>query len=106
MPTGNDVAWEPESEPKHYQATIFASAQALPDAVAAAKDLLPRGFYVRVVSADFLDEAVTLAISNSERIVTVGMRQAEILKSLAVPIVRLDDLSSCHIAEACIRNLS
>src|SRR3989338_4524004 len=99
-----DVLWEPQRQPKHYQATIFASGGAVPNAVAAARDLLPRGFSVRVVNActlkPFDDEAVARAASNSERIVTVedhnivgglgsAVCEAAAQKGLAVPIVRI-----------------
>ncbi len=76
-----DVLWEPETKPKHYQATIFASGGPVPEALKAAKDLLPRGFNIRVVNAcslkPFDDAAVARFAKDSDRLVTVEDHNVE-----------------------------
>jgi transketolase len=99
-----DVLWEPEPKPKHYQATIFASGGTVPSALAAAKDLLPRGFSARVVNAcslkPFDDEAVARFAADSDRLVAVedhnitgglcsAVCEAAAQRGLAVPVVRI-----------------
>jgi transketolase len=99
-----DVLWEPEPKPAHFQATIFATGGTVPHALAAAKDLLPRGFAARVVNAaslaPFDADAVARAAADSGRIVTVedhnvvgglGSAVCEAIaeRGLACPVVRV-----------------
>lgn len=99
-----DVIWEPQPKPKHYQATVFVSGGPVPQALAAAKDLQPRGFAVRVVNAGTLlpfdDDAVARFASDSERIVTVedhnvvgglgsAVSEAAASRGLGVPVVKI-----------------
>ncbi|MDD5656059.1 MAG: transketolase C-terminal domain-containing protein [Elusimicrobia bacterium] len=70
-----DLVWQPEPKPRHFQATIFASGGTVGGAIAAAKELLPRGFSARVFNAatikPFDEQAVDQAAAVSERLVTV-----------------------------------
>ncbi len=70
-----DVVWEPESKPRHYQATVFASGGTVGPAVTAAKGLLEKGFKVRVVNvatlSPFGPEAIEKFTLDSSRFVTV-----------------------------------
>jgi transketolase len=70
-----DLVWQPEPAPKHFQATIFASGGTVGAAIAAAKDLLPRGFSARVLNVGtikpFDEEAVRRSAAISERLVSV-----------------------------------
>ncbi len=99
-----DVIWEPSPKPKSFQATVFASGGPVPCAVAAAKDLLPRGFNVRVVNAGTLlpfdDDAVARFAADSARLVTVedhnvtgglgsAVCEAAAQRGLGVRVVRL-----------------
>ena len=99
-----DVIWEPETKPKHYQATIFASGGTVPGALKAAKDLLPRGFNARVVNActlnPFDDDAVGRFGADSERLVTVedhniigglgsAVCEAAAQRALGIPVVKI-----------------
>jgi transketolase len=71
----SDVVWEPAPKAKHFQATVFASGGTVGGAVAAARELLPKGFAVRVVNvgtiAPFDVDAAELFAKDSERFVTV-----------------------------------
>jgi len=99
-----DVVWEPPTKPAHYQATIFASGGTVPNAIAAAKDLLARGFYARAVNAatlkPFDNDAVARFAQDSDRLVTVedhnvigglgtAVCEAAAEKGLAVPVVKM-----------------
>ncbi len=68
-----DVIWEPE--PKHCQATIFASGGTVGPALAAAKGLLDKGFSIRAVNvatlAPFDADSIENFAKDSERLVTV-----------------------------------
>ncbi len=70
-----DVVWEPESKPKHYQATVFASGGTVGPAVNAAKALLEKGFKVRVVNvatlSPFGPESIEKFTLDTSRFVTV-----------------------------------
>ncbi len=70
-----DVVWEPESKPRHYQTTIFASGGTVGPAVSAAKTLLEKGFKVRVVNvatlSPFGPESIEKFTLDSSRFVTV-----------------------------------
>lgn len=99
-----DVIWEPETKPKHYQATIFVSGGPVPEAMKAAQDLLPRGFNIRVVNAGTLkpfdDDAVARFAADSDRIVTVedhnvigglgsAVCEAVATRGIGVPVVKV-----------------
>ena len=99
----NDVIWQAEGA-KHFQATIFASGGPVPHAVNAAKDLLARGFSVRVVNAcslaPFDDESVARFAKDSDRIVTVedhnvvgglgsAVCEAAAGRGVGIPVVRV-----------------
>ena len=99
-----DVLWEPQPAPKHYQATIFASGGTVPSALAAAKDLQPRGFAARVVNAatlkPFDDDAVARFAADSDRLVAVedhnvigglgtAVCEAAAQRALSVPVVKI-----------------
>lgn len=99
-----DVIYEPEKKPKHYQATVFASGGPVPEALQAAKDLLPRGFNVRVVNAcslsPFDDDAVARFAADSDRLVTVedhnvigglgtAVCEAAAQRGLGIPVVKV-----------------
>jgi transketolase len=70
-----DVVWEPETKPKHFQATVFASGGTVGEAVKAARELAPKGFAARVVNAGTLApfdaDSVAGFARDSERFVTV-----------------------------------
>ncbi len=70
-----DIVWEPESKPRHYQATVFSSGGTVGPAVHAAKGLLEKGFKVRVVNVATLSPFGPDSIENfaldSSRFVTV-----------------------------------
>ncbi|MBI5631218.1 MAG: transketolase family protein [Elusimicrobia bacterium] len=104
QPGKADVLWEPDAKPKHFQATIFASGGPVPHALKAGRELLARGFSVRVVNAcslkPFDREAVARAASDSQRLVTVedhnvngglgsAVCEAAAELGLGVPVLRL-----------------
>jgi transketolase len=104
QPGKPDVVWEPETKPKHFQATVFASGGTVGEAVKAAGALLPKGFSVRVVNAGTLApfdaDSVASFARDSERFVTVedhnvagglGGAVCEAVTALAAPrpVVRL-----------------
>ena len=70
-----DVVWLPKPAPKHFQATVFASGGTVGGTVAAAKELAPKGFAVRVVNvctiAPFDTDSAEDWAKDSERFVTV-----------------------------------
>ena len=70
-----DVVWEPEPKAPHFQATILASGGTVGGAVAAAKELWPKGFAVRVVNAGtiapFDADSIEDFAKDSQRFVTV-----------------------------------
>ncbi len=99
-----DVVWEPSSKPRHYQASIFASGGTVGPAILAAKDLLERGFKVRVVNvatlAPFDGEGIEKFLLDSSRFVTVEdhnivgglgsvISEAVAQVGAAIPVVRL-----------------
>ncbi|MDE2313036.1 MAG: transketolase family protein [Elusimicrobia bacterium] len=99
-----DRVWAPEPEPKHYQATIFASGGTVGEAIKAAQDLTARKFAAQVVNAatlaPFDEEAVRQAAAVSERLVTVedhnlngglgsAVCEAAAAAGSGVPVVRL-----------------
>lgn len=99
-----DTLWEPETKPKHYQATVFVSGGPVPEAMKAAQDLLPRGFNIRVVNAGTLkpfdDDAVARFAADSDRLVTVedhnvigglgtAVCEAVATRGIGVPVVKV-----------------
>ncbi|MDE1977575.1 MAG: transketolase family protein, partial [Elusimicrobia bacterium] len=99
-----DRVWAPQPEPKHYQATIFASGGTVGEAIKAAQDLTARKFAAQVVNAatlaPFDEEAVRQAAAVSERLVTVedhnlngglgsAVCEAAAAAGAGVPVVRL-----------------
>ncbi|MBI5241635.1 MAG: transketolase family protein [Elusimicrobia bacterium] len=99
-----DAVWEPEPKAKHFQATVIASGGTVGGAVAAAKDLQPKGFAVRVVNAGtiapFDADGLADFARDSQRLVTVedhnvagglggAVCEAAAALGLGKPVVRL-----------------
>lgn len=99
-----DVVWEPEPACKHFQASVFASGGTVGGALKAAKELLPKGFPVRVVNVGTIApcdvDAVAAFAQDSERLVTVedhhivgglgsAVCEAAAALGLGVPVVPL-----------------
>jgi transketolase len=104
QPNKIDVLWEPSKKPARYQATIIASGGPVPAAIAAAKLLETKGFYVRVANASTLapfdSEAVARFAQDSQRLIAVedhnvngglgsAVCEAVAEHGIAVPVVRL-----------------
>ncbi len=117
-----DTLWEPDSKTKHFQATVFASGTPAQEAVAAAKNLLAKGFSVQAVNVGTIQpfdaDAVEAAAVLSGRLVTVedhpatgglgsAVCEAAAYAGAAVPVIRLGGQNSgeAAIIEACLRHL-